>query len=142
VETRLCSSVVNGAATDLVFSQYADKCMLVVTQLKSLGTVLYIKCVCTLLRAPSGHVRWESRTCRQDSTFDGHTTYNISTLLGKRDEPFLTLCARRVAEQAQSAGSTKYACPQRLIDELCADARDGAGPSCCAWGSSLLTRTP
>jgi proteasome assembly chaperone 3 len=34
-------------------------------------------------------------------------SFSVNTLMGKRDEPVLELCARRVAEQMLDAGCTK-----------------------------------
>lgn len=45
--------------------------------------------------------------CRQDSTFEGKTTFSTSTLVGKRDEPLLTIAARQLVEHAHSKGFTK-----------------------------------
>lgn len=116
VRSLMHTITVGEKAVDLVFTDYSDKCMLVLTHLKSLGTILCI---------------------RQDSTFEGHTTYNITTLLGKRDDVVLTLCARRIAELAHSAGNTKpiVLClgiqpfEKELIKDICA-----AVEACHLWG--------
>lgn len=44
--------------------------------------------------------------CRQDSTFEGKTTFSTSVLVGKRDEPLLTIAARQLVELAHSKGIT------------------------------------
>jgi Proteasome assembly chaperone 3 len=44
--------------------------------------------------------------CRQDSTLEGRSTFSISVLVGRRDEPLLLIAARQLVEIA-AAGSTK-----------------------------------
>lgn len=44
---------------------------------------------------------------RQDSTFEGKTTFSTSVLIGKRDEPLLTVAARQLVDLASSKGNTK-----------------------------------
>lgn len=44
---------------------------------------------------------------RQDSTFEGKTTFGTSVLVGKRDEPLLTIAARQLVELAHSKGISK-----------------------------------
>ncbi|WIA35126.1 hypothetical protein OEZ86_003607 [Tetradesmus obliquus] len=44
---------------------------------------------------------------KQDATFEGKTTFSTSVLVGKRDEPLLTVAARQLVEHANSKGSTK-----------------------------------
>lgn len=45
---------------------------------------------------------------RQDSTFEGKTTFSTSVLVGKRDEPLLTIAARQLVEFAHSKGTKTY----------------------------------
>lgn len=46
-------------------------------------------------------------SCRQDSTFEGKTTFSTSVLVGKRDKPLLTIAARQLVELAHSKGISK-----------------------------------
>jgi proteasome assembly chaperone 3 len=82
----VCSTACMGVRTDLAFNAYEDAMVLVVTQLGTTGTVV---------------------AARQDTAFDGSTTYSTSVLMGKRDEPALILCARRIVEDAGQAGYAK-----------------------------------
>ena len=43
----------------------------------------------------------------RDATFDGATTFSASVLMGRRDEPLLPLCARRIIDAASVKGFTK-----------------------------------
>lgn len=44
---------------------------------------------------------------RQDAALDGDTTFSVSVLLGRRDEPGVELLARQVAAMAAAAGINK-----------------------------------
>jgi len=46
-------------------------------------------------------------SCRQDATLEGKTTYSTTVLIGKRDEPLLTVAARQLVELAHSKGISK-----------------------------------
>lgn len=46
---------------------------------------------------------------RVNALLDGKQTYTVSTLLGKRDEPALTVCARHLAQSMADAGCTRLA---------------------------------
>ena len=86
VATRLLSRELGGHQTELSYSLYADRLLLIVTQLGSAGTVI---------------------EARRDGVMDGQSTFTTNVLLGKRDEPALVLCARRIVEQASEAGFGK-----------------------------------
>ena len=46
-----------------------------------------------------------TRPHTQDTAFNSSTpTFSTSILMGKRDEPLLTICARRIVEAASHAG--------------------------------------
>ena len=47
---------------------------------------------------------------RVNALLEGRQTYTVSTLLGKRDEPALTVCARHLAQSMADAGCTRSAC--------------------------------
>lgn len=85
--TLLFSTSLCGVATDVSYSLYADQLLLIITQLGSCGTIIAASC---------------------DTAFNAPTpTYTTNVLMGKRDEPLLTICARRIVEGAGAAGCTK-----------------------------------
>ena len=86
VRTRQYTKDVQGTPTDFLFSVYEDRLLLFVNQLGTAGTII---------------------TATQDSTFDGSTTFSTTVLMGRRDEPLLPLCARRIVEGAHAKGYTK-----------------------------------
>jgi proteasome assembly chaperone 3 len=86
VATKLFAKQLDGHHTDFSYSLYADRALLIITQLGSAGTIIEAK---------------------SDGGMDGKSTYSTNVLLGKRDEPALTLCARRIVEQAAVAGFSK-----------------------------------
>ncbi|CAL8471013.1 g10555 [Coccomyxa elongata] len=67
-------------------SAYADRIMVVATQLGTFGTVLL---------------------SRADGLLEGKQTFTVDTLLGKRDEPALIVCARHMAESIMTAGCNR-----------------------------------
>ena len=44
---------------------------------------------------------------RESTLLDGKQTWEVATLLGKRDEPALTVCARHLAQSLSEAGCTQ-----------------------------------
>jgi len=86
VATTQTAAVIDGVHTDFVLSSYGNMIMIVVTQLGKMGTILQ---------------------ARQESALDGEVTYTVDTLLGKRDEPLLHACARRVAQLAGERGQRR-----------------------------------
>ncbi|KAJ9506346.1 hypothetical protein V8C86DRAFT_2467227 [Haematococcus lacustris] len=86
VRTKLFTRDIEDVPTDFSFSLYADRLLLIVTQLGCAGTII---------------------STTSDSAFDtAAPTFSITVLSGKRDEPLLTLCARRIVEAAASQGFT------------------------------------
>lgn len=87
VRTKLYSKPVGGVPTDFSFSLYADRLLLIITQLGSAGTIM---------------------ACSNDTAYDASApTYSVAVLVGKREEPLLPLCARQIAEKAGQAGCLK-----------------------------------
>lgn len=76
------SEDVGGRRTDFVLTAYVDRLMIVITQLGTLGTVLHAE---------------------KETVLGGGATYRIDTLLGRRDEPLMELCARQLAERLGGA---------------------------------------
>ena len=74
--------------TDIMVQLFADRIFLTVTQLSGkIGTLLSVSV--------------------EDSVIDFSRTYNISTLLGRRDDATLEVMARQVAERIASLGGNK-----------------------------------
>eukprot|EP00878_Enallax_costatus_P008537 GHUV01008925.1.p4 GENE.GHUV01008925.1~~GHUV01008925.1.p4 ORF type:complete len:132 (+),score=35.02 GHUV01008925.1:597-992(+) len=86
VAVKTATVDIDGCATDIICSLYADAVVLIATQTGTAGTIIQAK---------------------QDSTFEGKTTFSTSILVGKRDEILLTVAARQLVEQANSNGLTK-----------------------------------
>eukprot|EP00775_Hariotina_reticulata_P004578 gene4578-4832_t len=86
VGIKTASVLLGEEPTDIVISTYLDAVVLMVSQLGSVGTVVQ---------------------ARQDATFEGKTTYSTTVLIGKRDEPLLTVAARQLVELAHSKGISK-----------------------------------
>ncbi|KIZ07523.1 hypothetical protein MNEG_0436 [Monoraphidium neglectum] len=93
---------VDGAPTDVVVSKYEDCVMLVASQIGAFGTILSASCP-ALLRITT----WLNLGGRPDASAEGRTTYSTTVLLGKRDEPLLTLAARQLVEASVEAGNTR-----------------------------------
>lgn len=75
-----------GRPTDFLLTAYADRLLVVITQLGCLGTVLHAE---------------------KETVLGGGSTYRVDTLLGRRDEPLMELCARQLAERLHDAGSAR-----------------------------------
>ncbi|BDA45389.1 probable proteasome assembly chaperone 3 [Coccomyxa sp. Obi] len=86
VNTREFTAEVDGISTSFIMSAYADRIMVVVTQLGTFGTVLL---------------------SRADGLLEGKQTFTVDTLLGKRDEPALIVCARHMAESIMTVGCNR-----------------------------------
>ncbi|KAK3234018.1 hypothetical protein CYMTET_55712 [Cymbomonas tetramitiformis] len=83
VITKQAAGNVEGIPTDLIMYGYDNQIMIVVTQIRKFGTILH---------------------ARQDVAYDGTTTYSVNTLMGKRDEPLLESCTRRLVEVMGTQG--------------------------------------
>eukprot|EP00882_Tetradesmus_deserticola_P008435 GHRQ01008894.1.p4 GENE.GHRQ01008894.1~~GHRQ01008894.1.p4 ORF type:complete len:129 (+),score=33.35 GHRQ01008894.1:176-562(+) len=86
VAVRTASVEIDGLATDIISNTYLDAVVLIASQLGTMGTIIQAK---------------------QDATFEGKSTFSTSVLVGKRDEPLLTVAARQLVEHANSRGITK-----------------------------------
>eukprot|EP00951_Prasinocladus_malaysianus_P046744 scaffold647909_cov47-Prasinocladus_malaysianus.AAC.1 len=74
--TKQFRSDVEGTETDFLLALYDDHIMITVSQLDTFGTILQ---------------------ARAEKALEGESTFSVTTLLGRRDEPALTLCARGLA---------------------------------------------
>ena len=60
----------------------------------------------------SRHLQWRCPACcRAERVLEGQHTFALDTLLGRRDDPALTVCARHMAEKLLDAGCTRQARP-------------------------------
>ncbi len=83
-----CSEV-GGRPADFLLTAYADRLLVVCTQLGTLGSIL---------------------AAQRESVLGGGTIYQVETLLGPREQPLPELCARQLAERLAAAG-----CGQPLL---------------------------
>ena len=81
--TRQLAACVGGRETQVLLSGFADRVMVVVTQVGTLGTVLHAE---------------------RESVLGGGATFRVEALLGRRDDPLPELCARQLAERLAAAG--------------------------------------
>ncbi|CAM9574641.1 unnamed protein product, partial [Phaeothamnion confervicola] len=72
------AQVVNGIHTDIVFLQYTDRTFVTITQVTKLGTLM---------------------TARMEESSMRGKSYEVQTLLGRRDDPLLFIYARQLMEQ-------------------------------------------
>lgn len=79
--TERCATILGGHHTDLVLTRYADRTLVVVTQIRKLGTVL--------------EIRRDAANC--PGTSGGRHVYATSVLLGK-DQEEIHLFGRMLAE--------------------------------------------
>lgn len=80
------SAEVGGQPADFLLTAYADRLLVVCTQLGTLGSIL---------------------AAQRESVLGGGTTYRVDTLLGPREQPLPELCARQLAERLAAAGCTQ-----------------------------------
>ncbi|PNW73745.1 hypothetical protein CHLRE_13g571000v5 [Chlamydomonas reinhardtii] len=86
VRNRIFARSINGVVTNFIWNLYLDHLFLIITQIGTVGTVI---------------------SARQDSTFDGRTTFTTSVVLGKREDPGLELASRQLVEVIGAAGHNK-----------------------------------
>ncbi|GBG60454.1 hypothetical protein CBR_g5628 [Chara braunii] len=84
VVTKRAVDVIEGHETTVLLSGYEDRIMVMVSQIGKLGTLLFAK---------------------REEIYDGPKAFQVDTILGKRDEPMLTVCARQLIEKISMAGS-------------------------------------
>ena len=123
VKTQEFQADVEGINTSFILSAYADRIMVVATQLGTFGTVLTARSshqtpsvsshslfifkiqISTL---PKGNLdAREGCVCRSDALLEGKHTFTVDTVLGKRDEPALIVCARHIAVSIVQAGCSR-----------------------------------
>ena len=80
-----------GRETEIFTTVYSDRVMVIVTQMNKMGTMISA---------------WE------ESSLAGSTTFCTRVLLGKRDDPALTICARQVRNPqiALTCFPSRHAC--------------------------------
>ncbi|PRW61483.1 Proteasome assembly chaperone 3 [Chlorella sorokiniana] len=81
--TETFTANVEGRPTEFALTGYADRLLVVASQLGSLGSIL---------------------AAEKETVLGGGSTYRVDTLLGRRDEPLAELCARQLAERLCDAG--------------------------------------
>ncbi|KAK9833642.1 hypothetical protein WJX74_001458 [Apatococcus lobatus] len=85
-ESRQWSEDVAGRSTDFLATPYSDRIMLVASNTGTFGTIMQ---------------------ARMEADVSGTSHPSIRVVLGRREEPGLMLCARRLAEAAAAAGCTR-----------------------------------
>ncbi|KAL7100692.1 hypothetical protein ACP275_08G011000 [Erythranthe tilingii] len=75
------SSVVKGHKTDIVISSYEDHFLI-----GAMGTILQ---------------------ARKEESVSVDSTFSVTVVFGKRDEPMLVACARQLIEHISNSGSSK-----------------------------------
>jgi proteasome assembly chaperone 3 len=83
VRTREYSLEVAGSQCSVIASLYADRLLVIATQLPTLGTIVH---------------------AQKESVLGGGATFTVATLLGDRSDPLPELCARRLVEGLCAAG--------------------------------------
>jgi proteasome assembly chaperone 3 len=68
----------NGLATEILCTSFDDRLCVLITQINKVGSLL---------------------TAWADSKSDGGYLYHIDTILGRRDDPLLTIYARQIVEK-------------------------------------------
>uniref|UniRef100_A0A2P2JL92 Uncharacterized protein LOC103963959 n=1 Tax=Rhizophora mucronata TaxID=61149 RepID=A0A2P2JL92_RHIMU len=86
VSHKTFSLAIKGNKTDVVICGYDDHIFVIATQIGTMGTILQ---------------------ARKEEGVSVHPTFNVSVILGKRDEPMLVACARQLIEHISSSGSSR-----------------------------------
>ncbi|XP_074263634.1 uncharacterized protein LOC141586338 [Silene latifolia] len=86
VLTKQLTLDIQGNETQLVICGYEDYFLVIATQIGSMGTLLQ---------------------ARKEEGVTVHPTFSVSVLIGKRDEPMLVACARKLIQNISEAGSSK-----------------------------------
>ncbi|GJP64658.1 hypothetical protein CLOP_g2975 [Closterium sp. NIES-67] len=95
--SRQFSADIEGVPTTFLCLSYDDRLMVVVTQIGTLGTMLYAR------REQVGGAEGRG----QMGGMEGSSVFNVSVLLGKRDEPLMAACARQLIETLSLQGVTR-----------------------------------
>ncbi|KAF5739620.1 hypothetical protein HS088_TW12G00829 [Tripterygium wilfordii] len=77
---------IKGNKTDIVISSYDDYFLVIATQIGSMGTVIHAS---------------------KEEGMSIHPTFDVSVVLGKREEPMLVASAQQLIEHISSSGSSK-----------------------------------
>ncbi|EYU44755.1 hypothetical protein ABFS82_08G011100 [Erythranthe guttata] len=80
------SSVIKGHKTEIVISSYEDHFLVIATQIGAMGTILQ---------------------ARKEESVSVDSTFSVTVVFGKRDEPMLVACARQLIEHISNSGSSK-----------------------------------
>ncbi|XP_022993682.1 uncharacterized protein LOC111809020 isoform X1 [Cucurbita pepo subsp. pepo] len=86
VSHKQASLEIKGIKTDIVVCRHDDHFLVIATQIGAMGTMLQ---------------------ARKEEGMAIHSTFSVSTVFGKRDEPMLVACARQLIEQISLSGSYK-----------------------------------
>jgi proteasome assembly chaperone 3 len=86
VKSKQLVATIQGVKTDIVQCSYDDHLLVIVTQIGKMGTLLH---------------------ARKEEGYGTAPTFHISILMGKRDEPLLSACARQLIEQMSITGSSR-----------------------------------
>lgn len=86
VKSKQIVSTIQGLKTEVVQCSYDDHLMIIVTQIGKMGTLLH---------------------ARKEEGYGTAPTFNVSILMGKRDEPLMVVCARQLIEQISKTGGSR-----------------------------------
>ncbi|EEF37668.1 uncharacterized protein LOC8289800 [Ricinus communis] len=76
---------IKGNKTDIVICSYDDHFLVIATQIETMGSILH---------------------ARKEEGVSVHPTFNVSVIFGKRNEPMLVACARKLIEHISNSGSS------------------------------------
>ncbi|XP_050221005.1 uncharacterized protein LOC126671287 [Mercurialis annua] len=77
---------IQGRKTDIVICSYDDHFLVIATQIGKMGSILH---------------------ARKEEGVSLDPTFNVSVIFGKRDEPMLVACARKLIEHISNSGSSR-----------------------------------
>lgn len=90
--SRQTAWILNGIRTEVVVIPYVDRTFIIVTQLKKVGNLVLATSDAAGGRGGGGGAMGAGKGRR----------YSVQVLLGKRDDPLLSLYARQLLEQMKS----------------------------------------
>ena len=98
IKTKNYRAGIGGLATDFSFSVYADRTLVLITQVGSVGTFVSA--------SQDHHVGSDSTSMQAEESAELEeckptTTFSTTVLFGRRDEPMFHLCARQIIEIMQ-----------------------------------------
>ena len=116
-----CACVIDGAHTEFLITEYADRVLVVATQIGKLGTVFHLsRSQSVELSDPS----YEDDGETMDDATASMDTVIARTVIGRRDDDALRACARRIADVLFTEGLEK--CVERRGDETTRERDDDA----------------